>query len=75
MVKVSCHSGVPIPGRHTWPPTFQCRPEVGDLVQSSSGLVMKIVSIKHIFNCIAVELGYPNEEAEKEYKEINKFVE
>jgi|WetSurSiteA1Bulk_404760.scaffolds.fasta_scaffold87985_2 hypothetical protein len=50
MIKGICHTNLDAYRREEWPNTFIIVPNRGDNVESSSGNILKIVSITH---CIA----------------------
>lgn len=46
-MQVSCKAYTDEAKLADWPNLFTCRPEIGDYVQSLSGLRMKVASITH----------------------------
>lgn len=69
-VDVKCHTNIDAYKHENWPRTFQCRPEVGDLVESASGKVLKIVQLTHSKGHLNVELHFPDSMSYERKKEI-----
>ena len=63
-IPVRCHTNLDLHPCEVWPDHLICRPDVGDIIRSSTGLELKVVRIEHCFSVDAdwldVELHLPS---------------
>jgi hypothetical protein len=49
MIKVFCRTNDDRYDQEQWPTVLSCKPEIGELIESKTGKILRIVGITHLF--------------------------